>query len=481
MIKNERQYRITKAQAEKFVSALNKAPLRKGADPLLAQLEVNALRSQLDELREQLAEFDELQSGRRGVLCVESFDQLPHALVQARIAAGLSHKELAERLGLKEQQVQRYEATDYGSASLARLQEVVTALGVSLREELFLPIRSPSPSALFERLSAAGIERDFVLERILPPNLAKRMAATSPVQTETEMRQAASTIGRVFRWNTEDILGSEPLTLNSEAAGIARFKVPARADERRLSAFTVYAHYLSLLVLDATPTLQPKQVPTDAEEFRDALLSESSSVSLERVLAFAWSLGVAVLPLTDHGAFHGACWRNDGRNVIVLKQRTSSLARWINDCLHEMYHAGQEPEAKERSIIEDAEMSPERRESEEEQEATIFAGDVILDGRAEELVNMCINAASGQVPRLKSAVPIIAESEGVEVGALANYMAFRLSLQGINWWGTAANLQNGDADPWEIARDWLLPRLDLERLNEIDRHILVQALTSTKE
>lgn len=32
--------------------------------------------------------------------------------IPTHIAAGLSQKELAERLGLKEQQIQRYEATD---------------------------------------------------------------------------------------------------------------------------------------------------------------------------------------------------------------------------------------------------------------------------------------------------------------------------------------------------------------------------------
>ena len=56
--------------------------------------------------------------------------ELPTLLIKARIAQGLSQKELAERLGLKEQQIQRYEATDYASARLARIKEVVGALGI---------------------------------------------------------------------------------------------------------------------------------------------------------------------------------------------------------------------------------------------------------------------------------------------------------------------------------------------------------------
>lgn len=50
--------------------------------------------------------------------------------------AGLSQKELAERLGLKEQQVQKYEATEYTSASMARVRDVIQALGVTVTEEV---------------------------------------------------------------------------------------------------------------------------------------------------------------------------------------------------------------------------------------------------------------------------------------------------------------------------------------------------------
>ena len=139
MIKNERQYRITKTQAEKFASALSDAQSKEYTDPLLAELERNALKSQLDELSQQIDEYEKLQAGTRSVIDVDSFAELPDALVKARIAAGLSQKNLADRLKLKEQQIQRSEATDYRTASLARLQEIVQALGISVRGKVFLP------------------------------------------------------------------------------------------------------------------------------------------------------------------------------------------------------------------------------------------------------------------------------------------------------------------------------------------------------
>ena len=59
-----------------------------------------------------------------------SIYELPAGLIKARIAAGLSQRELAERLELKAQQIQRYEAEGYASASFQRLCEVAHAVGL---------------------------------------------------------------------------------------------------------------------------------------------------------------------------------------------------------------------------------------------------------------------------------------------------------------------------------------------------------------
>src|SRR5580692_215477 len=123
MIKNERQYRITKAQLERFSDAIKhvEAASDSGIDPLLKKAQFEALQSQFKDLQDELLAYEALQAGNAHVVEVESFDEIPSALIRARIAAGLSQKDLAERLGLKEQQVQRYEATNYAGASFSRL------------------------------------------------------------------------------------------------------------------------------------------------------------------------------------------------------------------------------------------------------------------------------------------------------------------------------------------------------------------------
>lgn len=138
MIKNERQYLTTKAQAEKIEQALSRAVKGRSKvpmHPLLRKAEQDALRSQLGDLKRELREYETLRSGGRKALARTSLDELPRTLIQARIAAGLSQMDLAERLGLKEQQIQRYEATDYSSASLSRVQQVARALGLRLQAD----------------------------------------------------------------------------------------------------------------------------------------------------------------------------------------------------------------------------------------------------------------------------------------------------------------------------------------------------------
>ncbi len=140
MITNERQYRITKAAVEDFEAALARLETVEADRPLeMRQVMREAIESQLEELHEQVAEYEALRSGKVHVLELDSLQELPDALIRARIAAGLTQKKLATRLGLKEQQIQRYEATHYAGVSLDRIQSVAEALGIRIRERLTLP------------------------------------------------------------------------------------------------------------------------------------------------------------------------------------------------------------------------------------------------------------------------------------------------------------------------------------------------------
>lgn len=144
MIRNERAYWITKAQALKFRASmrqLRRAKRPEDIQPRLWEAQRAGMESQLADLEKELREYERLRSGKRKVLELNSLDALPLALIQARIAAGLTQEDLATRLGVNAQQIQRYEATEYRTASFDRIREVVRALGVKIRERVELAQR----------------------------------------------------------------------------------------------------------------------------------------------------------------------------------------------------------------------------------------------------------------------------------------------------------------------------------------------------
>ena len=76
------------------------------------------------------------------MISAHSLEQLPTGLIQARIASGLTQRALAQKLRLKEHQIQKYEAECYATASFRRLCQVAQALNLRIENEIFLPIDS---------------------------------------------------------------------------------------------------------------------------------------------------------------------------------------------------------------------------------------------------------------------------------------------------------------------------------------------------
>lgn len=143
MITNERQYRITRKSALSFTRAIKEfdasSDERTDVHAKLLEAEREAMESQLADLREEIEEYEQLKSPDLSVISVASFEGLADGLIKARIAKGLSQRALAKRLDLKEQQIQRYEAERYASASYQRLCQVVRALEVRIEVEILPP------------------------------------------------------------------------------------------------------------------------------------------------------------------------------------------------------------------------------------------------------------------------------------------------------------------------------------------------------
>ena len=139
MIRNERQYRITRARADEMVNTigeLERAPLPVGLQPEMRVLQLDALRGSLVDLRSEFGEYDALHDAT--LIEATGIAQLPVALIRARIASGLTQRELAERVGVHEQAIQRYEASNFAGASFSRLVEIADALDVTVHYDVRL-------------------------------------------------------------------------------------------------------------------------------------------------------------------------------------------------------------------------------------------------------------------------------------------------------------------------------------------------------
>ena len=146
MITNERQYKITRAEAAKIKAGIDEfdevASLKSGLDPLIVKAQRDSLESLHDDLLSQINEYERLRSGSVKEHVGDLFIAAGNALIRARISRGLSQSGLAEKLGMKQQQIQRYEADGYQSATLPRLGEVADALGL----EVSFTLRGTPPS-----------------------------------------------------------------------------------------------------------------------------------------------------------------------------------------------------------------------------------------------------------------------------------------------------------------------------------------------
>jgi len=135
MIKNHKQLTVTKTERDKFAEAIAKLEgelaQRDGADPI-AEAYLAMMRADYTRLSKQIAEYEIAKSGAFEPVSLVGVDAIGADLVKARIAANLSQEMLAQMVSCKAQQIQRYEVSEYATASLAKLRQISAALLAAL-------------------------------------------------------------------------------------------------------------------------------------------------------------------------------------------------------------------------------------------------------------------------------------------------------------------------------------------------------------
>jgi ribosome-binding protein aMBF1 (putative translation factor) len=139
IIKNDEQYQNSLNYLHKFEQSVTEIEKNESLkqEPTRYNLYKDSYQSQVDEFKQDIAEYERLINCNQSqpiTIKVESFNKLPDVLIKARIAAKLSHKELANILSIEEDRVKEYEESDYQCASFVEILEVSAALGVEFKD-----------------------------------------------------------------------------------------------------------------------------------------------------------------------------------------------------------------------------------------------------------------------------------------------------------------------------------------------------------
>lgn len=401
-----------------------------------------------------------------------------------RIRKNINSKDLAERAGVAAQTISRIEQ-GHTDVSFATLRKILAAMGYTLKDlanqEVEIEMEAPQKSLnlLLKRLNHTGVDSNLLTRKIIPIKLQEALNAQKQNEPALLLDEVASYVSTIYGWSPNEIWTSRNLIIKPEPAEMAFFKKTSNANINQIKAYSHYAYYLAKVVLKSFQRKKKANYPESIEEFKLDYFQKNKEIDLVSLLEFIWDMGICVLPLNDSGVFHGASWNIDGRHVVVLKQNTESHARWIFDLLHELYHVFAHLDKDNTSVIEVEEPNPfSTNDSTEELEANSFANQVIFGSKAEDYAEECVIAAKWDIRNLSKAVAQIAKKEQVREDFLSNYIAFRLSYQGENWWGSALKKQITSPNPFVIAADFLKEKIQIQNLSPIDSNLLSTALTN---
>lgn len=136
IILNEREARRTKAFVTRIDEALSAHsavdPRRFEVPAEVWELHGRSLRSARNATADMLEAYECVKHGDFAEIADAWKNEPGVVLIIARIARGLSQADLALRLNMREQQVQRYESERYRSISLQALRRIAAVLGVQI-------------------------------------------------------------------------------------------------------------------------------------------------------------------------------------------------------------------------------------------------------------------------------------------------------------------------------------------------------------
>jgi DNA-binding XRE family transcriptional regulator len=149
MIRNDKEYRHSKEQLSELEAELKELSSVRGSAERdeVASAVIDALRMQIEDVKHELSEYEDLKEGRLVSFGADDLDSLGELVTKSRKACGLTQAELGELLGMSQQQVARYERDGWQKISVWRLAEAADALGLDVNIRARLPASNTASRA----------------------------------------------------------------------------------------------------------------------------------------------------------------------------------------------------------------------------------------------------------------------------------------------------------------------------------------------
>jgi Zn-dependent peptidase ImmA (M78 family) len=327
---------------------------------------------------------------------------------------------------------------------------------------------------LYTRLTAIGLPKVFVREKLLPDWWDEEYE-----QTPGATLQAASYIARRLSLDLDSLLEEDNQTaLNLPSQ--AKFKTQQGQDIRQVSLACCLAARIAQLVTYASkPAYQPLDI--SVAEIRQEILNTHSFVSLAGLLDFCWSRGIPVIHFSEFPKvakmrkFDGMVSFLHDRPVIVISYKHSSPAWLLFIAAHEMGHIYKEHLANGAIVDEKIELIS---EDSEEAEANEVASELLL-GNPNIVYSARRSFVKGE--ELAASALAISARDAIDPGVIALNFAWSKANQAktqkeknIAWaTGTKAlKLIEGETDAPAQINSYLSHNLDWNKLSDDNQEYL---------
>ncbi len=132
MIKNEKQYRVSKKTLHNVIEKINETKAEPNQN-IKHKIFLNSIQGFKEDIEKEIRDYEKLKSNKSTILKERSLSNLPDIIIEYKIANHLTHKEFAKILGLKEQQLQRYEAESFKTVSFQNLIKFLDLINLDLK------------------------------------------------------------------------------------------------------------------------------------------------------------------------------------------------------------------------------------------------------------------------------------------------------------------------------------------------------------